>query len=66
LSCIFYTNNEEKEMAEIYISRLEKRGYKVATQLQPASTFWVAEDYHQQYYEHKGTQPYCHIYRKIF
>jgi peptide methionine sulfoxide reductase msrA/msrB len=66
LSCIFYTNNDEKKIAETYISRLKKLGYQVATGLRPASTFWIAEDYHQQYYEHKGTQPYCHSYRKIF
>jgi peptide methionine sulfoxide reductase msrA/msrB len=66
LSCLFYANEEEKEVAEEYMSRLEEKGYKVATRLQPVSTFGVAEDYHQQYYEHKGTQPYCHSYRKIF
>jgi peptide methionine sulfoxide reductase msrA/msrB len=66
LSCIFYTNDEEKEVAEKYIRHLEEKGYDVATDLRPATTFWIAEDYHQQYYEHKGTQPYCHIYRKIF
>jgi peptide methionine sulfoxide reductase msrA/msrB len=66
LSCIFYANEEEKEIAEEYMNRLEKKGYKVATRLQPVSTFWIAEDYHQQYYEHKGTQPYCHNYKKIF
>jgi peptide methionine sulfoxide reductase msrA/msrB len=66
LSCLFYTNPEEKAIAENYIRRLEETGYQVATQLRPASVFWKAEDYHQRYYEHKGTQPYCHIYRKIF
>jgi len=44
----------------------KKEGYKVATMLKPLSTFWKAEDYHQQYYEHKGTTPYCHVYKKIF
>jgi len=66
LSCIFYTDENEKEIAEKYIEILEGKGYKVATMLKPLSTFWKAEDYHQQYYEHKGTKPYCHVYKKIF
>lgn len=66
LSCIFYADENEKNIAEKYISILQKKGYKVATMLKPLSTFWKAEDYHQQYYEHKGTTPYCHVYKKIF
>ena len=66
LSCIFYADENEKSIAEKYISILQKKGYKVATMLKPLSTFWKAEDYHQQYYEHKGTTPYCHVYKKIF
>lgn len=66
LSCIFYTNDEEKEVAERDIKILENKGYKVATMLKQASTFWKAENYHQQYYEHKGTKPYCHVYKQIF
>jgi len=66
LSCIFYTNDEEKTTAEQYINILTNKGYKVATMLKPASTFWKAEDYHQQYCENKGIRPECHTYRKIF
>jgi peptide methionine sulfoxide reductase msrA/msrB len=66
LSCIFYADENEKVIAEKYIKVLEGKGYKVATMLKPADTFWKAEDYHQQYYEHKGTTPYCHVYKKIF
>jgi len=66
LSCIFYSNDEEKNIALKYIRLLEVKGYKVATMLKPVSEFWRAEDYHQQYYEHKGSTPYCHKYRKIF
>lgn len=66
LSCIFYSNPEQKAIAEKYIKILQDKGYKVATMLKPASTFWKAEDYHQQYYEHKGSTPYCHVYKKIF
>ncbi|MGV8964473.1 MAG: bifunctional methionine sulfoxide reductase B/A protein [Candidatus Saccharimonadaceae bacterium] len=66
LSCIFYKDEEEKAIAQKYINILTDKGYKVATTLRPASEFWKAEDYHQQYYKHKGSTPYCHIYSKIF
>lgn len=66
LSCIFYSDDSEKEIAEKYIKILESKGFKVATMLKPISPFWIAENYHQQYYEHKGTKPYCHVYKKIF
>lgn len=66
LSCIFYSSPEEKETALKYINILEAKGYKVATMLKPVSSFWKAEDYHQQYYMHKGTKPYCHSYKRIF
>jgi peptide methionine sulfoxide reductase msrA/msrB len=66
LSCIFYTDDKQKEVAEKYIKILENKGYKVATMLKRASIFWKAENYHQQYYEHKGTKPYCHVYKQIF
>jgi len=66
LSCLFYGNEKEKAAAENCIQRLERMGYRVATQIREVSTFWIAEDYHQQYYENKGTAPYCHSYKKIF
>jgi len=66
LSCIFYSTPGEKQIAEKYIHLLEVKGYRVATMLKPVSEFWKAENYHQQYYEHKGTTPYCHKYQKIF
>ncbi|MCD7962798.1 MAG: bifunctional methionine sulfoxide reductase B/A protein [Rikenellaceae bacterium] len=63
---IFYTSPEQKEIAEKLISQLKSKGYKVVTQVTPATTFWKAEDYHQDYYANKGTQPYCHSYVKRF
>ncbi|MGL4852035.1 MAG: peptide-methionine (S)-S-oxide reductase MsrA [Phocaeicola sp.] len=66
LSVIFYTSLEEKAIAEENIRLLHEKGYKVATLLRPAETFWQAEDYHQEYYNQKGTTPYCHFYTPIF
>lgn len=65
-SVIFYCDEQQKKMTEKYIGILTDKGYKVATALEPATTFWVGEDYHQHYYDKKGDTPYCHIYRKIF
>lgn len=63
---VFYNSPEQKAIAERLIRQLKEKGYKVATVLAPASTFWVAEDYHQNYYERKGALPYCHGYTKRF
>lgn len=63
---IFYTDADQKEVAEKLISLLEKKGYKVATNVTPAAPFYEAEDYHQDYYDNKGTTPYCHIYKAKF
>lgn len=63
---IFYFNKEQKKVAENLILQLQKKGLSVATQLTKASTFWVAEEYHQDYYIKTGKQPYCHGYTKRF
>ncbi len=59
-SAIFVANKTERVAVEGLIATLKKRGYDVATRILPSAPFWAAEDYHQDYYEHKGTQPYCH------
>lgn len=63
---IFYADDEQKEVAQKLIDELTAKGYKVATKLTKASTFWPAEDYHQDYYQKTGKQPYCHVYTKRF
>lgn len=65
-SKIFYSNDEEKGIAEKLISFLEKKGMKIATKVDPASQFYSAEVYHQEYYAKKGGTPYCHVFRKLF
>jgi peptide methionine sulfoxide reductase msrA/msrB len=65
-SAVFYTNHEQKETAEKLIEILKAKGYSPVTEVVPADMFWVAEDYHQDYYDNTGKQPYCHIYQKRF
>ena len=65
-SGVFYINDEQKKTAENIIKILSDKGYKVATEVSKANKFWRAEDYHQDYYEVTGKQPYCHVYKKIF
>ena len=63
---IFYLNEEQKEISEKLISILKDKGYDVVTKVTPAEKFWDAEKYHQDYYDKKGSKPYCHIYEKKF
>lgn len=65
-SAIFYTDDEQKQIAEKLIKILEDKGYKIVTELTKAVTFWEAEKYHQEYYKKNGKQPYCHVYTKRF
>jgi peptide methionine sulfoxide reductase msrA/msrB len=65
-SAIFYVNDEQKKIAEKLIAVLKEKGLKVATQLAPVGRFWPAEEYHQDYYEKAGKEPYCHIRTKRF
>ncbi|NLT03197.1 MAG: bifunctional methionine sulfoxide reductase B/A protein [Bacteroidales bacterium] len=63
---IFYTTPQQREVAEKLINLLKEKGYKVVTKVTPADTFWEAEGYHQDYYERKGTEPYCHFRTRRF
>jgi peptide methionine sulfoxide reductase msrA/msrB len=65
-SAVFYNSDEQKAVAERLIALLKGKGYAVVTELIPAKRFWKAEEYHQDYYEHKGSTPYCHGYTKRF
>lgn len=65
-SVIFYMDQEQKEAAAKLMQVLKKKGYDVKTEIIPASKFWPAEKYHQDYYKNNGKTPYCHLYKKIF
>jgi len=59
---VFYTSSSQKEIAENYINLLNKEntfGNPIVTKISPASQFYVAEDYHQNYYRQNQTQGYC-------
>lgn len=51
-SAIFPADDTQKEIAQSVIERLQPdfKG-KIVTTIEPMSTFWEAEEYHQQYYE---------------
>lgn len=63
-SVIFYHNNEQKEKAEKYKAELNKSGAfndPIVTEISPYTKFYAAENYHQDYYEQNGNEPYCNI-----
>lgn len=65
-SVVYYESLQQKEIAEKLIDILIKKGYEVVTEVLPSSAFYQAEDYHQNYYERNGSEPYCHIWQKKF
>lgn len=76
-SVIFYHNAEQKEKAEKYKAELDRSkafDNPIVTEITPFSNFYVAENYHQDYYNNNGSQPYCYYvirpkldkFRKVF
>ena len=65
-SAVFYTDEEQRQVAEKLIGVLRGKGYDVVTEVAKAATFWEAEKYHQDYYDLNGKKPYCHSYQKRF
>jgi peptide-methionine (S)-S-oxide reductase len=52
---IFFHDDEQREVAERSKEQEQTRHRRpVVTQVEPAQTFYVAEDYHQQYLEKRG------------
>jgi len=61
-SAIFYHSPEQKAVAEGVIADLAARKVHdgaIVTEVTPASTFHVAENYHQEYFRRNPAQPYC-------
>ena len=61
-SAIFYHSPEQKAAAEAVIADVTKAGLyrgEIVTEVAPASTFYIAEGYHQEYFARNPYQPYC-------
>jgi len=59
---IFYHNENQKKISESYITLLTKEntfGKPIVTIISPATKFYEAEDYHQNYYNQNKSQGYC-------
>lgn len=76
-SVIFYHNENQKMLALKYkdeLNRSKAFDRPVVTEIQPFSVFYPAEDYHQNYFNQNGEQPYCSYiiapkvekFRKVF
>jgi peptide-methionine (S)-S-oxide reductase len=58
---VYYHDNEQKAQAEKYIAKLNSEGKyekKIATKVTEYDEFWLAEEYHQNYYELNRGNPY--------
>ena len=61
-SAVFYHNEAQKEAAEFYKNKLNASGAfdkPIVTEVTAFNNFYVAEDYHQNYFNDNGMQPYC-------
>jgi peptide-methionine (S)-S-oxide reductase len=61
-SVIFFRDEAQKKTAEQVIAELTRDKVidkPIVTAIEPASEFWAAEDYHQDYFANNAYQPYC-------
>lgn len=76
-SAVFYHNDKQRELAEVYKTKLNAAGIwsnPIVTEITAASEFYKAEDYHQDYFSLNPDQGYCRAvivpkvekFRKVF
>ena len=61
-SGIFYHSENQKEIATQMIDRLNTEGHysaPIITEMSALKNYYIAEDYHQDYYKNNKTAPYC-------
>jgi len=63
-SAVFFHTPEQQKEADAWKQKLNDSHVfpnPIVTEITPASEFYVAEDYHQNYFNENGTEPYCQI-----
>jgi peptide-methionine (S)-S-oxide reductase len=63
-SAIFYHDEEQKRTAEEVVKEIEAAKVwndPIVTEVAPFDRFYMAEDYHQEYYTNNSNQPYCRV-----
>ncbi|MCA9267860.1 MAG: peptide-methionine (S)-S-oxide reductase MsrA [Planctomycetales bacterium] len=61
-SVVFCHNDKQRELAASYKKKLDAAkafAAPIVTEISPAVEFYPAEDYHQEYFDLNGRQPYC-------
>ncbi|MBK6369168.1 MAG: peptide-methionine (S)-S-oxide reductase MsrA [Flavobacteriales bacterium] len=76
-SAIFWRTEEQRDIAEAYMKKLNESGAfrgPIVTEISKETEFYPAENYHQNYYALNGDQGYCQMvirpkldkFRKVF
>jgi peptide-methionine (S)-S-oxide reductase len=63
-SAIFFHDAEQKQTAEKLIQELNEQhiwNQSIVTEVAKFDKFFMAEDYHQEYFANNPNQPYCHV-----
>jgi peptide-methionine (S)-S-oxide reductase len=60
-SAIYYHDDGQRELAESFVAELEAEGAYdgIVTEIEPLEAWYVAEEYHQDYYEKNPNDRYC-------
>jgi peptide-methionine (S)-S-oxide reductase len=63
-SVVFYHSDEQKELAKSYLDKLTSEKVwedPIMTEISPLIKFYEAENYHDDYFNQNGSQPYCSL-----
>ena len=61
-SAIFYASQEQKQIAEASLKEAQSLlDTPIVTEIRPVEPFYIAENYHQNYFRYNSNQPYCRL-----